>query len=333
MFTYKEIVELLNGADDNWLYKTANQKKEDVYGKEVFLRAIIEPWNICKNNCLYCGLRKDNTNLTRFALEYDEIYQAGLGIIQYGITSLVLQAGEDINKERVKLVTKLIKELKKATHADITLSFGEHHDEVYKEWKDAGADRYLLKVETLNDSVFKNARPDTSMKCRINRIEKLVALGYQVGSGFIAGIPGYTNEMLAEDLLMLKDMNLHMFSLSPFISTKDTPWENEKRPHPDLVHRACAIYRILDPKVNIPVTSAMESLKPGSKADGLHRGCNVLMHSFTPATVRQYYKIYDGKNMVGDEAENQINNIKEMVNNIGLYINKGEPGRSKKGSM
>ncbi|MDR1693611.1 MAG: radical SAM protein [Lactobacillaceae bacterium] len=330
MFTYKETVDLLNGADDVWLYQTANQKKEEAYGKEVYLRAIIEPWNLCKNSCLYCGLRRENTSLTRFALDFDDIYQAGLGIVEHGITSLVLQAGEIIDNDKVKLVTRLIKELKKATHADITLSFGEHPDYVYEEWKDAGADRYLLKIETLNETVFKNARPGSSMPRRIDRIKKLIELGYQAGSGFIAGMPGYTNEMLAQDILKLKDMGIHMFSLSPFINTKDTPWADEPRSYSDLVHRACAIYRILDPKVNIPVTSAMESLHPGSKAEGLKRGCNVLMHSFTPASVRKHYRIYDGKNTVGDEAENRIQAVKDMVSGIGLYINKGEPGRSKK---
>lgn len=330
MFTYNDVVDLLKGADDNWLYSTANQKKEEVYGKEVYLRAIIEPWNVCVNNCLYCGLRKDNTKLLRFSLDYDEIYKAGIGIIKHGITSLVLQGGEDLNKERVLLITKLIKDLKKATKADITLSFGEHSDEVYEQWKEAGADRYLLKIETLNEDVFKTARPESSMKNRIERTQKLLELGYQVGSGFIAGMPNYTVEMLAEDILKISQWGIHMFSLSPFISTKDTPWENNTRPNPDLVHRACAIYRIIDHKVNIPVTSAMESLKPGSKAEGLNRGCNVLMHSFTPAHVRKYYKIYDGKNIIGYEAQNQIQNIKDMVKNIGLYINKNEPGRSKK---
>lgn len=329
-FSYNQILDLLNGADDNWLYQTANEKKESVYGKEVFLRAIVEPWNTCQNNCVYCGLRNDNQNITRFSLEFDEIHEAGIGILEHGITSLVLQAGEEAKPEKIELITKLIKSLKKDTGADITLSFGEYPKEVYQEWKNAGADRYLLKVETLNKDLFPKIRPQLSLDNRIECVKNLLDLGYQVGSGFIAGMPGYTNEMLAEDILELSKLGIHMFSLSPFISTKDTPWENKLRPDPELVHRACAIYRIMDPKVNIPVTSAMESLQLGSKAKGLQRGCNVLMHSFTPQSVRKHYRIYDGKNMVGDEAHDQIKTLKELVSSIGLFINEGERGRSKK---
>ena len=330
MYTSKEINELLNGADDANLFASANQAKESVYGKEVYLRAIIEPWNTCRNNCLYCGLRRDNENLTRFTLGFEEIYKAGLGILDHGITSLVLQAGEELEKDKIELVTKVTKALKQATHADITLSFGEQTEDTYKKWRDAGADRYLLKAETMNEKIFNTAHPNRRMQDRLNCIENLINLGYQVGSGFIAGLPGYTTLMLAEDMLRMKDMGIHMFSLSPFISTKDTPWAEHPRPHPDLIHRACAVYRLLDPKVNIPVTSAMESLLPGSKASGLKRGCNVLMHSFTPSSVRKHYRIYDGKNITGDEAQNKIQTVKDMVAGLGLFITQNEPGRSKK---
>ena len=329
-FTYKEIVELLGGADDENLYREAQNKKEEVYGKEVFLRAIVEPWNTCIHNCLYCGIRKDNRYLKRFLLNYEEIYEAGIKISDYGITSLVLQAGEDLNREKINLITKVVEAFKKDTNADITLSFGEHTIDTYKMWKDAGSDRYLLKMETLQENIYNLARPNCNFRNRIKCIEDLLNLGYQVGSGFIAGMPGYTIEMLAKDMLSLKDMGIHMFSLSPFINSKNTPWENFPRPDADLVHRACAIYRLLDPKVNIPVTSAMESLQPGSKKAGLLRGCNVLMHSLTPKSVREFYRIYDGKNVIGDEEYNQIKKIKEMVSDIGLYIKDGERGRSKK---
>ena len=330
-FTHKEIVELLNGANDENLYRDAQNKKEEIYGKEVFLRAIVEPWNTCVNNCLYCGIRKDNRLLERFSLDFEEIYEAGIKILDYEITSLVLQAGEDLNKEKIHLIAKLIEAFKKDTNADITLSFGEHTIDTYKMWKDAGADRYLLKIETLQEDVYNLARPNCDFKNRIKCTENLLNLGYQVGSGFIAGMPGYSTEMLAEDMLGLKDFGIHMFSLSPFISSKNTPWENCAQPKADLVHRASAIYRLLDPKVNIPVTSAMESLQPGSKKDGLLRGCNVLMHSLTPKKVRALYQIYNGKNVVGNEDYDQIKRIKEMVSSIGLYIKDGERGRSKKG--
>ena len=329
-FIYKEIVELLNGMDDENLYRGAQNKKEEIYGQEVFLRAIVEPWNTCVNNCLYCGIRKDNYKLKRFSLDYEEIYAAGIKILDYGITSLVLQAGEDLNKEKIHLIAEIVKAFKRDTNADITLSFGEHSSDTYKMWKDAGADRYLLKIETLQEGVYNLARPGCDFGNRIKCMENLLELGYQVGSGFIAGMPGYTTEMLAEDMLSLKDFGIHMFSLSPFISSRDTPWENCAQPQVDLVHRACAVYRLLDPKVNIPVTSAMESLRAGSKRDGLLRGCNVLMHSLTPKSVRELYQIYDGKNVVGNEDYDQIKNIKEMVSSIGLCIKDGERGRSKK---
>ncbi|MCL2672833.1 MAG: [FeFe] hydrogenase H-cluster radical SAM maturase HydE [Alphaproteobacteria bacterium] len=329
-FSCREIEELLDGRDDAWLYEKAYAVRKEHYGNEVFLRGIIENSNHCQNNCLYCGLRADNRQARRYRLDIPDIAAAVREIDAAGIKSIVLQGGQEDTPENIGLLCKAVRLIKEMTNADITMSHGDFSDEVYARFRDAGADRYLLKVETMDDTLHAAVRPGQSAQKRIERLESLLSLGFQAGSGFIAGMPGYTNKMLAADMKRLSQMGLHMFSLTPFVPAAGTLWADEKSPSPDLVHRACAIYRLMDPMVNMPVTSAMESLQPGSKKQGLQRGCNVVMHSFTPLKVRGDYSIYKGKNIAGDEASGQLQALKDMVQSIGQFITAGAPGRSRK---
>ena len=329
-FSITEIVELLAGSNDEWLFSEALKAKESIYGREVFLRGIIEHSNYCRNDCLYCGLRVSHKCL-RYRLDEDTVIAAAHTIVNNGISSIVLQAGEDYSNENIAFLDRIIPRIKEATGADITLSHGNFPREVYARWKALGANRYLLKLETLQAQLHSTARPHDSKDNRLEHLQYLLKLGYQVGSGFIAGMPGYTDKMLAEDMLELSRLGVHMFSLSPFIATPDTPWENEKNCNADTIYRATAIYRLLDPQVNIPVTNALNVLDDKhARSLGLKRGCNVVMHSFTPQENRAQYEIYPGKGTVGMESLESLSSLKNEISALGLHVTEHEPGRSKK---
>jgi biotin synthase len=327
-FTFSEILDLLNGKNDEWLYAKADKVKKEVYGDEVYLRGIIETSSYCNNNCYYCGIRKDNI-CKRYRLTAQKIIETAQEIADLNIYSIVLQGGEDNSPENIKLLETVVTEIKKNTpHIDVVLSYGNLPYKTYAKFKDLGASRYLIKMETFQKDFYEKIRPGQKIEDRISCIKSLMDLGYQVGSGFIVGMPGYSTEMLAEDLLSLQKLGVHMFSTTPFISTSDTPWENKPNGSSEVVSRACAIYRILEPTVNIPATTALSVLDPDIFKKSLERGCNVVMCSFTPKEEKIDYKIYKGKG-VSSNIPN-VERMKELVKDLGLYIKDKEHGRSKK---
>lgn len=326
-FTSDEILNLLNGTDDEWLYAQADKVKSNVYGDKVFLRGIIENTNICARNCFYCGIRAQNESLKRYNLTCDEILDCARQINKQGIKSIVIQSGESeaVSDREIIHICHLIKE---ETGADITLSMGEKPKETYRLWKEAGADRYLLKVETLQPGLYRFLHPGFNLKSRIKCIENLKNLGYQVGSGFISDLPNYTHKMFADDLAQLVNIGVHMFSLSPFVRAHNTPLENHANGKMDIVYRAMAIYRLMAPKTNIPVASACASLDSKSKEKGLKRGANVLMLSYTPDKNRKDYALYEGKNSAYNEKLNDLQDLVDLIK--GLKLKPGfEFGRSK----
>lgn len=319
-FSIKEIESLLNGADDTALYKAADEAKTRVYGNKIFLRGIIENSNICARNCLYCGIRAPNTALERYNLTRSEILECAGEIDRQGIRSIVIQSGEADNVSPDEMAD-IVASIKKQTGADITLSLGEKPKEIYKLWQDAGADRYLLKVETLQPDVYAALHPGYELAPRVKCVETLRDLGYQVGSGFIVGLPGYTIPMLAADLLTLQKIGVHMYSTTPFVQGKNTPLADYPNGDVDVVYRSMAIYRLLEPRVNIPVASACASLDPNCKPKGLKQGANVLMLSYTPSRNRKDYALYQGKNTAYSEKLTDLENLVKMIQEIGL-----EPG-------
>ena len=316
-FTFDEIYALLTGRADNWLYLKADEAKTNAYGNEVFLRGIIECTNICARNCLYCGIRAQNEKLKRYTLSVDEIVASARQIKAQGLKSIVIQSGESEAVSDIE-IARICHRIKDETGADITLSMGEKPKETYRLWKEAGADRYLLKVETLQDELYRVLHPGYELKPRIKCVENLKNLGYQVGSGFIAGLPGYTTKMLAADLLELVQIGVHMFSLTPFVRAQHTPLEQHLNGDMDLVYRAMAIYRLMAPDVNIPVASACASLDSNSKEKGLKRGANVLMLSYSPDKYRHDYALYQGKNTAFTEKLTDLKNLVDVILKLGL---------------
>jgi len=324
IFSYNEILDLLNGKDDKWLFAEANRLKEEVYGDEVFFRGIIETGNECTRSCEYCGIRKEMKR-PRYLLTSEQILSAVNKVKSHNLGSIVLQAGEINTQAYYDYIANAVKLVRDNYDGDIVLSHGNMPKEQYERFKELGASRYLIKVETLQKELYEKLHPGEVIEDRIGKVKELIELGYQVGSGFIAGLPGYTNEMLAEDLLELRKLNVHMFSISPFVPTPGTPLENNPRGSIDLIYRATAIYRILDPKVNIPVTTALTTLDEYAIEKGLKLGANVVMASFTPEEEKKQYEIYKGKIDGG-----VVENLKRKIEAVGLHTVENEWGRSRK---
>lgn len=217
-----EILELLKNDDINEeLFKAADEVREKYLGNYVHLRGLIEFTNICKRNCMYCGLRRDNKNLKRYRLSEEEILDFAKKAVSYGYRTLVLQGGEDdyFTKERM---IKIIKEIKKLDVA-LTLSLGEKTYDEYKAFKEAGADRYLIRIETTDKKLYEDMDPNMSFEERLKCLENLGELGYEVGSGILVGLPSQTLESIAKDILFFKKINADMIGIGPFIPNEDTP--------------------------------------------------------------------------------------------------------------
>lgn len=290
--TKEEIINLLESSDEE-LFVIANKIRKENKKEYIHLRALIEFTNICKCNCLYCGLRCENKKINRYRLTQDEILNCVKNAVNLGYKTIVLQGGEDIFWTTDK-VCNLIKEIKKYDVA-LTLSIGERTYEDYKAFKSAGADRYLLRIETTNKELYKKMQPNMSYENRIRCLKDIKNLGYEVGTGSLVGLPNQSIESLADDLLFFKELDADMVGIGPFIPHQNTPLANEKNNNFDLSLRVMAIARILLPKANIPATTAMETLKPNGRIIALNSGANVIMPNFTNANYRNDYEIYPNK--------------------------------------
>lgn len=291
-----DILALLSGADDTALFADAAQTRRRVYGDAVFIRAVVEFSNVCDKKCHYCGLRAPNANLTRYRMTGPEILDAACAAAADGAGTVVLQSGDDTSYTAA-LVGDLIREIKARHDVAVTLSLGDRGIDEYAFWRDCGADRCLIKLETSNPRLYKRLRQGEDFSARLGRVEAMRGLGYEVGSGVIAGLPGSTPLDAARDILLLTDLGLEMIAVGPFVPNPDTPQAGSPPGPVALSHRMTALLRVLNPEANIPATSALDALDPASRAQALARGCNVLMPSMTPTDHRSDYAIYPGKNV------------------------------------
>ncbi len=318
-----EIVQLIKGEDDKEIFSSANRLKEKIFGKEIYIRGIVEFSNVCREKCLYCGLRAPNKKLKRYRLKKEEILEAVELVEKSETKTVVLQSGDDFYYKK-EFISDLIKEIKKRFDLAITLSLGERKEDELKEWRDSGAERYLLKVETFNEKLYSHIRPGKSLSSRLRIIDTLFKLGYEVGSGIIVGLPQMTDEILGEDLLKLSEYNFHMLAVGPFIPNENTPFGKEKMGNPLKSLRAIAILRLLNPYSNIPSTSALGVIDRNLRIEGLKVGANVIMPSFTPKRVRVLYNIYPGKNETEDSVLEEIEEIKKQLLKNGLIPSKSK---------
>lgn len=326
--TKVEIIKLLKSDDYNSdLFAAADRVRRKYVGDEVHLRGLVEFSNICKRNCLYCGLRSGNKNIKRYRLEPDEIIELARKGKNYGYRTVVLQSGEDeyYTVERMKYIVKEIKKLDMA----VTVSIGEKSFEEYKEIKEAGADRYLIRIETTDKGLYEELDPGMSHDSRKKCLEDLKKLGYEVGSGCLVGLPGQTIESLADDILYFKSIGADMIGIGPFIPNEDTPLKDAEGGDFYLSLKVMAITRMLLPDINIPATTAMETLNKQGRIIALQSGANVVMPNITEGEYRKLYALYPGKICTGDTPAHCRGCITGKITSIGRYVSKDYGFRKK----
>lgn len=305
----------------NLLFALAQQTAQKSFGRQIFVRGLIEFTNYCKNDCYYCGIRRSNKNAARYRLTQEEILEcchAGYGL---GFRTFVLQGGEDYfySDEDIAAIVRAIK----AQHPDcaVTLSIGERSRETYALWKKAGADRYLLRHETADCAHYAKLHPaELSAKNRQNCLYTLKELGYQAGAGFMVGSPYQTAENLADDLMFLQKLRPQMIGIGPFIPHHDTPFKDEPAGSVELTLVLLAVLRLLFPHVLLPATTALGTLAPGGRLLGIKAGANVIMPNLSPQNVRGKYLLYDNKLHTGAEAAEALNELQREVASIGYRI-------------
>jgi biotin synthase len=312
-----EITQLLAGADDPGLFSAALALTRQNFGDEVYLRGVIEFSNHCQNNCRYCGLRLANAKVHRYRMDVADILSCVALARELSLGTVVVQSGDDFAYTRED-IGRVVTEAKTASSVAVTLSLGDRGDDEFAYWRQCGADRYLLKVETFDEALYARSRPGLVLADRLARIESLRKAGYEVGSGVITDLPGMTPEILANDLARLSELDLDMIAVGPFVPHPDTPYGREPGGSILTAFRAMAILRLLNPMANIPSTSALNALRDGAREQGLTLGANVIMPSLTPETVSADYAIYPGKNVFRADAGERVAAAREAVRRVGL---------------
>ncbi len=314
-----EIIDILKDNSINeYLFEKANEVREKYVGNDVHLRGLIEFSNICKCSCKYCGLRKDNLKLERFRLSPEEIVDFAKKASEYGYKTVVLQSGEDVHF-KTEILTEILKKIKSFDLA-ITLSIGEKSFEEYQAYKEAGADRYLLRIETTDKELYKQMHPNMSFENRVRCLKDLKSLGYEVGSGCLVGLPNQTIESLANDILFFKEIDADMIGIGPFIPNPNTPLHDASGGSFELALKVMALTRLLLPSINIPATTAMETLNPNGRIIALQSGANVVMPNVTEGDYRRKYEIYPGKICINDTPAHCRGCISAKIKAIGRNI-------------
>ncbi len=289
-------------------------------GNGVLLRGIIEFSNVCRNTCQYCGLNRRNTRLARYRLSRDQILTAVQNICGAGIKTIVLQSGEEDNLD-ADWLREVIAGIRSFLDAAVTLCVGERSREEYRIWKEAGADRYLLKIETSDPGLYRGLHPGMSFENRTRCLEDLAALGYQVGSGNLVGLKGQTVASLAGDLEFFKRGGFDMISVSPFIPHSQTPLAGEPAGDLEMTVKMIALTRILCPTAHIPASTAIGSLHGrDERPRALAAGANVIMPNFTPGDVRRLYDIYPGKAGCDLTPQRGVAAVERMATAMGRWV-------------
>lgn len=340
--TKDKIVEALSaeGEDLQSLYDCAKQVKKNTVGNKVFYRGLIEYSNRCAKNCFYCGVRRGNKNVARYSLEDNEVIGAAKLAHEKGFGSLVLQSGERSDEYFVAKVAYLLRKIKQETNSGlhVTLSMGEQSEKTFRLWRSCGAHRYLLRIEASNPELYRKLHPADDLHSYDKRVEALGLLrktGYQVGTGVMVGLPFQTPEDLADDLLFIKNQDVDMVGMGPYIEHEATPLfkykdlllPEEKRF--ELSMKMVALLRIMMPTINIAATTAMQTLDVYGREFALKIGANVIMPNITPLRYREGYQLYQNKPNLDEETDTSLKNLKRSIEQIGCVLAMGEWGDSK----
>lgn len=309
----KEITELIKNE--------AVKKRKEVYGNRVFIRGLIEISNICKNDCLYCGIRCRNKDCDRYRLTKEEILSCCDEGYSLGFRTFVMQGGEDTYFTD-EILVDIIKEIKKKyPDCAITLSLGERSFESFKKLYLAGADRYLLRHETADEDHYKKLHPEKmNYKTRMECLETLKKIGFQTGCGFMVGAPYQTSENLAKDLKFIEEFSPQMCGIGPFIPHKATRFRDYPSGDVELTCFLLSVIRLIKHNILLPATTALGSAEQGGREKGILCGANVIMPNLSPQGVRKKYELYNNKLISGNESAQEIENLKITMKNIGYEI-------------
>ena len=312
-------------TDDNdaaqLLREYADEVRQRWYGRKVFLRGLIEVSSYCKNDCLYCGIRRSNKDADRYRLDREKIFQCAENGYGLGFRTFVMQGGEDgfYTDDFMCDVISGLRE--KCPDCAITLSLGERSEESYRRMKEAGADRYLLRHEAASNELYSKLHPaEMSLENRKQCLFTLKKLGYQVGSGFMVGAPFQTADHLVEDLRFLQELHPHMIGIGPFVPHHSTPFAQENGGTLQLTLRLLGILRLMFPKVLLPATTALGTIAPNGRELGLQTGCNVVMPNLSPVNVRKKYDLYDNKICTGEEAAECRGCLQRRIESAGYEV-------------
>lgn len=316
-----EIKMLIETKQPEHLICVAQKRREEIYGRDVFARGLIEISNFCKNNCYYCGIRAQNTNIARYRLSSDEVLSCCDEGYNLGLRTFVLQSGEDFGIDD-RWICKTVNSIKeKYPDCAITLSLGEKSYASYKAYFDAGADRYLLRHETADNIHYSKLHPQNmSLKNRKECLFNLKIIGFQVGAGFMVGSPHQTLDHIVSDIRFLQELCPDMIGIGPFLPHCDTPFAKEEKGSIQRTLNLISILRLFFPHALIPSTTALATIHPKGREMGLLAGANVVMPNLSPLRVRDMYQLYDDKVSKGEESAQSMELLKQTVAKIGYNI-------------
>ncbi|HVP65590.1 MAG TPA: [FeFe] hydrogenase H-cluster radical SAM maturase HydE [candidate division Zixibacteria bacterium] len=339
-FAHKELVNWLRATDEvelRRLFSMADDVRRRHVGEAVHLRGLIEISSHCCRNCSYCGLRALR-HITRYRMTREKILSCARKAVRLGFGTVVLQSGEDFALE-AGWVADIVRTIKRETDLAVTLSLGERMSDELRLWRDAGADRYLLRFETSDADLYAKIHPSLPGRTsdRIAILRQLRDFGYEIGSGVMVGIPGQSYEILARDIETFRELDLDMIGIGPFLAHPDTPLgapgvQNagaEQVPNTEqMVLKTVALTRIMCPEANIPSTTALATVNPmRGRENGFQSGANVVMPNLTPSPYRQMYEIYPGKTCVDEEVEQCARCVRARITCVGREVGVGQGGR------
>lgn len=334
-FSKSEIIELISQGEDEaeGLFQKAARVRNETVGNHVYFRGLIEVSNICSNDCFYCGIRRSNEKVRRYQLRAPEIIECADAVAATGITSLLFQAGERHDESFISLMCECTAEVKrKYPSLCVTLCLGELERDQYRRLFDAGAARYLLRIETSSEEHYRKLHPgEMSYKNRLRCLRDLRDLGYQVGSGVMINSPFQTLENLAEDILFLKEMDIDMCGMGPYIPHGDAPFTDVPYSAPEALFmglKMIAVLRLAMPDINIAATTALEALSPQGREKGLRAGANVIMPQFSPQAWQADYMLYDNKPCGDDTPGELIESLAGVCRACGMVPDFNDPGHS-----
>lgn len=319
LFEYEQLIkgftpELMSVAADM-------AQKANIYGNEIYIRGLIEISNICKNDCLYCGIRASNKSCERYRLSKDEILECCDEGYRLGFRTFVMQGGEDMHFSD-NVMCDIIKSIKsRYPDCAVTLSLGERSFESYKALKEAGADRYLLRHETADSEHYQKLHPkNLTLENRMRCLNDLKALGYQVGCGFMVGSPYQTPLTLAKDLKFIERFKPEMCGIGPFLPHDATPFANMSAGDTELTLFLLSVIRIMRPNILLPATTALGTADKNGRERGVLAGANVIMPNLSPLSQRKKYMLYNNKISTGEESAQSVEKLKQSMNKIGYKV-------------